>query len=407
MKLTHLFISKKAKPADKDFQLADGQGLSLVVRSGGEMVWLYEYRVEGKKVKLRLGHYPDLSLAEAREKHQATRKLVRQGICPKAQAEADKAAARARENRLTFAEAAERYRAEWLVRNWKDPSKPWGVIQRHLIPAFGAVPVEEIAVDGLRLALYDLRSRKGEAAALEAHGAMRRILDYGVEHGWLPHNVAAAIAPKRIGTRKKRVRYLRAQEIRRYLAELYQSSCYRGYKLGLNLLLMLGLRLNELAGAAWSEIDLERGEWVIPAARMKGKREHWVFLPPQALEMFLELRALAGGSAWVFPMRTDPARAMDGNNLGGVHRAICAACGLDDYHIHDHRHTASTHLHEMGYPADVIEAALAHAIRGLRGVYSHAEYREQRAKMLAAWADHLDGLMSEATVIRATFRKTA
>jgi hypothetical protein len=81
---------------------------------------------------------------------------------------------------MTFAEAAERYRAEWLERNWKDPAKPWGIIQRHLIPVFGSIPLEEIAVGALRLALYDLRARKGEAAALEAHGAMRRILAYAV-----------------------------------------------------------------------------------------------------------------------------------------------------------------------------------------------------------------------------------
>jgi integrase len=210
-----------------------------------------------------------------------------------------------------------------------------------------------------------------------------------------------------VGTRKKRTRYLKVQEIRRYLAELYQSSCYRCYKLGLNLLLLLGLRLNELTGAAWSEIDLDHGEWQIPAERMKSKREHWVPLPPQAVEMFRELQALAGRSAWVFPMRSDPKRPMNGNNLDGVHRVICAACSIEDYHIHDHRHTASTHLHKMGYPADVIEAALAHAIRGLRGVYSHAEYREQRTRMLSAWADHLDSLMSEESVIRATFRKLA
>jgi hypothetical protein len=92
VKLTHLFISKKAKPSGKDFQLADGQGLALIVRAGGEMVWMYEYRIEGKKTKFRLGHYPDLSLADAREKHQAARKLARQGVCPKAQTEAEKTA---------------------------------------------------------------------------------------------------------------------------------------------------------------------------------------------------------------------------------------------------------------------------------------------------------------------------
>lgn len=407
MKLTHLKISQKAKPAEKDFQLSDGHGLALIVRSGGERVWVYEYRIGDKKTKLRLGDFPGMSLAEAREKHQAARKLVRQGICPKAQAEAEKAAREAHDTRLTFAQAAERYRDEWLARAWKDPGKPWGVIQRNLIPQFGAVPLEELTVEAIRLALYDLRARRGEAAAMEAHGAMRRILAYAVEHGWMPHNPAAAIAPKRIGTRKKRDRYLKAQEIRRYLSELYRSSCFRGYKLGLHLLLMLGLRLNELAGAAWSEIDLEGGEWRIPAERMKSRREHWVPLAPQTVAMFRELKDLSFGSSWVFPMHTDLSRAMNGNNLGTVHRAICGACGIEDYHVHDHRHTASTHLHEMGYPPDVVEAALAHAIRGLRGVYSHAEYREQRRAMLAAWADHLDALMNETQVVQATFRKLA
>ncbi len=402
------------KPTGKEYQLADGGGLVLVVRAKGAMAWRYEYRVNGKKEKLPLGNYPFTGLAEARRLHLAAKEKVKHGISPieefkklEQAKQEERTKQEEHESRTRFGEAAERYRADWLERKWKDPAKAWGPIKLHLLPVFGARPLDDITASDVRNFLYGIRERNGEQAAIHAHGWLKRIFAHAVEHELGTSNPAALVNGRQIGSRTKRKRYLSTAETKHYLAQVYQSSTYRGYKLGLHLLLMLGLRLNEVAGANWCEIDLDAAEWRIPHGRMKSKRDHTVLLPQQAVELLKELHALGGGSAWLFPMRTNPAKPMHGNNLGGVHRSICTSGGIADYHLHDHRHTASTHLHEMGYPPDVINAALAHAVGGIRGVYNNAEYKEQRRAMLQAWADHLDALGSETTVIRAVFRRTA
>ena len=173
----------------------------------------------------------------------------------------------------------------------------------------------------------------------------------------------------------------------------------------MHLLLILALKKNELCGASWQEIDFDKQEMLIPAARMKTKKDHLVMLPSQAIEMLIELKRLAGGSQWVLPMATDNNRAMRGDNLNALHAAALSAGDIIDYNIHDHRHTVSTQLRDKGYSPEVIETTLSHAIPGMAGNYSHAQYKTQRFEMLQAWADFLDNVMTEQTVIQATFRK--
>jgi len=396
-----------AKATGKDYQLADGGGLSLIVRAEGRKAWRYEYRIDGKKEKLLLGSYPSMSLKEARAIHQEKKLLVDRGISPIVAEREELRGIVEKLERVTFGQAAERYKTEWIDSKWKDPEKAWGPIKLHLLPTLADKPLEEITVANIRDLLFEKRERNGEQAALYIRGAAKRIFAYAVFKEWCANNPALLVESQYIGSRGKRTRYLSTTEMKRYLTLIYQSSGYRGYKLGNHLLLMLGLRLHELAHGNWREIDLDNGEWRIPAERMKGAAEHTVLLPAQAVEMLQELRTLGSGSEWLFPMKSDPTRPMHGNLIGSLHRAVCMTGEINDYHVHDHRHTLSTHLHEMGWPPDVIEATLAHALGGMRGIYNNAEYRQQRKKMLQEWANHLDSLVSGASVIRANFRKSA
>jgi integrase len=306
---------------------------------------------------------------------------------------------------MTFGDAAEEYKTEWVDMKWKHPDRGWGPVKLHLLPKLANMPLEALDVDIVRKLIYDIRENKGVAIALLCHGWADRIFGYAVELKYCKHNPAALIKAARVGTRNKRTRWLETPEIKRYLTGLYQSNCYRGYKLALHLLVMLAMRKTELCGAAWSEIDFEKGEMLIPAARMKTKKDYLVMLPTQAIEMLRELQRLAGGSQWVMPMPTNRDRVMHGNNLDGTHAAALAAGDLIDYNIHDHRHTVSTHLREQGYSPEVIETALSHAIPGMAGIYSYAQYKTQRLEMLQSWANFLDTIMTERTVIQATFRK--
>lgn len=402
---------RKAKATGKEYQIADGNGLALVVRAKGTKAWRYDFRLKGKKGKYLYGNYPEISLEEARAIHAVARKLIEFGRSPselldhttsramalegrrlnEIEAAAVIAAAdQARAQRMTFGGAATRYKVEWVDRNWKNPDKGWLPVRLHLIPHLNALALDDIDSTMLRELLYALRSRSGAPTALHARGWALRIFDYAIEHGWCKVNPARQINAARIGARNQRERWLTTPEIRRYLISLHDLDCYRGYKLALHLLLMLGLRKNELCGANWREFDLISGEWLIPANRMKNKKEHRVFLPRQALDMLNVLQRLGNGSEWVLPMRSNPSRAMKGDNLDGPHEAALIAGEINDYLIHDHRHTMSTQLRDQGHLPEVVEAALSHTIPGIAGVYAHAQYNEQRLAMLQSWADFLD-----------------
>jgi len=417
---------KKLKTTGKEYQKADGGGLALIVRAKGEKFWRYEFRLDGKKEKYGYGNYPEITLNHARKIHAIARQLVALGKHPATLLDSPEAKqmiidghgikqievkieaikqAEATQALTTFRDAAARYKAEWVDKKWKDPDKGWLPVTRHLLPKLANKPLEAIDIPMLRELIYDIRERIGTPTALSCHAWADRIFGYAVEHDLCRGNPARSIKPSRVGNRNKRERWLTAPEIRRYLTCLYQANCYRGYKLGLHLLLMLALRKTELCGAAWSEIDFDKGEMLIPAGRMKTKKDHLVMLPRQAIEMLQELQRLSGGSPWVMPMPTNPTRAMHGNNLLGAHHAALTDGNIIDYNIHDHRHTASTHLRERGFSPEVVETALSHAIPGMAGVYSHAQYKAQRLEMLQSWADFLDSIMTERTVIQATFRK--
>lgn len=425
MPLTDVQI-RKTKASGDDYQIADGNALYLVIRKKGTKTWRYEFRLEGKKQKYHYGNYPEITLDNARKIHAVARQLVELGKHPSTLLDDAKAkqmiidghsikeielhvktaqAAEAVNALATFGDAADKYKSEWVDKNWKAPDKGWTPVRLHLLPRLEDTALESIDVATIRELIYDIRERTGTPTALSCLAWADRVFSYAVEHDLCKHNPAAQVKPTRVGNRNKRTRWLTTPEIRRYLVGLYQTNSYRPYKLALHLLLMLALRKQELTGAAWSEIDFEKGEMLIPAGRMKTKKDHLVMLPTQAIEMLQELQRLAGGSPWVMPMPTDPTRAMHSNNLSASHAAALEAGEITDYNIHDHRHTASTHLREQGYSPEVVETTLSHAIPGMAGVYSHAQYKTQRREMLQAWADFLDTVMNERVVIQATFRK--
>jgi integrase len=417
---------RKTKASGKEFQIADGNALFLVVRPKGTKTWRYEFRIDGKKYKYHYGNYPEITLDYARKFHAVARQLLELGQHPATILDSDQAKRMIIDghgikeieaqikieqknavNRalMSFGEAADKYKSEWVDKNWKSPDKGWTPVRLHLLPKLSDNPLEQIEVATIRELIYAIREHIGVQTALSCLAWAERIFSYAVEHDHCKHNPAALVKPARVGNRNKRTRWLTTPEIRRYIIGLYQANCYRPYKLALHLLLMLALRKQELTGAAWSEIDFEKGEMLIPAGRMKTKKDHLVMLPTQAVEMLQEMRRLSGDSPWVMPMPTDPTRAMHSNNLSGAHAAALADGDIIDYNIHDHRHTASTHLREQGHSPEVVETALSHAIPGMAGTYSHAQYKTQRLEMLQSWANFLDSVMNEQVVIQATFRK--
>ena len=150
-------------------------------------------------------------------------------------------------------------------------------------------------------------------------------------------------------------------------------------------------RPGEIRQAEWSEIDFDNREWRIPASKIKMKRVHIVPLSRQAIEVLRFLQPLTGKNKWLFPSSRNDGRPMSDNTV----RIALRSMGYtnDDMTAHGFRAMASTRLNEMGWTPDVIERQLAHVEgNSVRAAYNHAEYLDERRKMMQFWADYLDEL---------------
>ncbi len=158
------------------------------------------------------------------------------------------------------------------------------------------------------------------------------------------------------------------------------------------------VRPGELRKAEWSEIDLEAAQWRIPAGKMKMREEHIVSLPIQAVALLRELHPLTERGQYVFPGERSVSRPMSENAVNAALRRM--GFDKDTMTGHGFRAMASTRLNEMGWASDVIERQLAHAERNkVRAAYNRAQYLEERARMMQAWADYLDGLRAGGKIV--------
>jgi integrase len=396
---------RSAKPQAKAVKLFDGGGLYLEVNPAGGKWWRWKYRFGGKEKRLSLGVYPDVSLKAAREKRDAARQQLAAGIDPGQARRAEKLAQAGAES------------FEAIAREWHAKFSPGWVashgdrilkrLEKDLFPWVGKRPIAEIKAPELLAVLRRIESR----GALEtAHRAMQncgQVFRYAVAtgraerdptgdlRGALPapkeKHHASIIDPKRIGE------LLRAID------------AYEGFfatKCALRLAPLVFVRPGELRKAQWREFDLDKGEWRIPAERMKMREQHIVPLSRQATAILRELEPLTNRAIpskpdaprYVFPGAQSRERPMSENAILAALRRM--GYTKDEMTGHGFRSMASTLLHEQGWNHQVIERQLAHAERNaVSAAYNFAEHLPERRKMMQAWADYLDALKASAEVI--------
>jgi integrase len=377
---------------------ADSGGLVLDITPGGVKTWNYSYRLNGRREKVAIGRYPDVSLKEARAERDKLSTMKRAGKSPSMER---KLARVGMSSNPTVKEFAERYYTEQVEKNRKDPIPVRRYLDKEILPAFGTKQLKDVdALDVQRL-VYRKRDNGQVQAAIQLRNVIKRMFDYAVETHLVTMNPAAMVATRYIGKARKRSRVLTASEIRMYLRTIYQSNIRRQFKLALHILLLTMKRKSELLLARWEHIDFDKGEWLIPADNAKGAKPTIVYLSTQVADMFRELRELAGDSELVLPGRSSAAKPFAKNALNKALEGL--TFDMDPLTIHDLRRTGASLLTERGFDKDVIEKALSHEREGIRKVYVIAEYAEQRKAMLQWWADRVESIVSEAKVIVGTF----
>jgi integrase len=386
------------KPRKNRYLETDGRGLSLDILPSGKKSWLYRYRLNGRQEKVILGSYPDLSLRDAREKRDRLAQIVAKGKSP-AQ---EKTLARAgRSNAPTVAEFASRFYDEQVAKQLKKPRDILRYLNVEIGPHLRAKLLEDVTVLDCQHAIYRKRDKGHITTAIHLRGVLKRLFDYAIELQLVTMNPAQMVATRYIGKLRRRTRALGASEIRTFLRTVYGADIQRQFKLALHLILLTMVRKSELLLARWEHVNFETAEWFIPAANTKTGAEHIVPMSTQVAEMFRELEAIAGDSELVMPGRSSLRKPVCVNTLNKSLEGL--TFDMPAFTIHDMRRTASTILHGNGFKPDVVEVALGHRIGGIRGIYNVQDYAAERKKMLQWWADFVDALVSERTVLMGNF----
>lgn len=395
---------KALKPQDKPYTVADERGLYVEVFPTGGIVWRFRYRMAGKREKLTLGKYPALTLKNARIRRDEAAQAAAMDKSPARQKQLAKQAAA---DATTVAEFGERFFREIVAKDRQDITIPRRYFDKAIVPAIGGKPVRNVTTEDVRAIIWKKKDEGFDAAAGNIRGVLKRLFDFAMTAGLVSANPVLALPMRHVHKAKSRDRALSPDEIRAFLVAAFESNIRRQFKIGLHLILLTMVRKSELLLAHWVHVDLEHAEWHIPAEHSKTGKPHIVFLSRQSVALFKELQALAAGSALVLPGRSSLTKPFAHNAINNALKVALTGQDIPAFTIHDLRRTASTLLHENGWPSDVVEKALNHTIGGVRGVYNRAEYEPQRREMLQFWADYIEQLLTTGKVILGRFRQVA
>lgn len=378
-------------------KLADTGGLYLWVYEDGRKYWRFRYWQAGKEKSLSLGVYPAISLKAARTRRDAERSRLNDNLDPSAERRAAKVRVK-----LAAANSFEAVAREWYEKQkgtWKPShaSDVIGRLERNIFPALGRRPMSQIEAPELLAAVRPIEQRGAHDLAHRVLQVCGQVFRYAVATARAARDPSGDLRGALTPHVKKHQAAVRPEELPALLHAIdgYESIGDRQTRLGLELLALTFVRTQELIGAQWHEFDLDAGLWVLPAERMKMKREHLVPLSKQALETLQELRAIGGGSRFVFPGRNRDRPMSNNTMLFALYRLGYKGKMTG----HGFRAVASTMLNEKGIRADVIERQLAHSEKNdVRGAYNRAEYLPERKKMMQGWADHLDAIRTSKVV---------
>ncbi|TIR54841.1 MAG: site-specific integrase, partial [Mesorhizobium sp.] len=354
----------------------------------------YDYRVNGRRETVTLGRYGEggISLAEARDRCLAARKMVAAGKSPAQEKQREK---RRLSETGTFGDAGRRWFKEAKMAD-STRSMRKAVFDRDILPVWDKRLLTEITSDDLRALCAKVRDRGAPATAIHVRDIIKQVYGYAILHGEKIANPADEVGPASIATFEAKDRALSPVEIRIMLKELENVPTLPTIRLGLKMILLTMVRKSELLDATWDEVDFENAVWSIPKERMKRKKPHNVYLSRQSLDIMIALKTCAANSRYVLPSRYDADEPLSRATFNRITMAIVDRAKKQDlplapFTVHDLRRTGSTLLNEIGFNRDWIEKCLAHEdSRSSRGVYNKAEYEPQRRHMLQEWADMIE-----------------
>ena len=368
---------KGAKAKDKTYMLRDDRGLYLRVDTKGRKYWILRQWRNGKEHAASLGPYPTLSLKDARIKRDS---IKSEKFLPSS------------ETRI-FTEAV----SEWLAVRMADKTPRYVQtikfrLGKYVFPYIGDMEMPRIKpADILAVCRRVERMNKPETAT-RLRIIIGQIFRFAMAASWCDSDPTVALRGALQTYRSKHYSTIVEPEKIAALMRAIINYPYAAMRCALLFSIYTFARPGEIRHAEWAEIKGDT--WDIPAEKMKMKRRHIVPLSKQVQKVLKELRPLTGKSIYLFPNPRNDGRCMSENGV----RVALRSLGFEKEEItpHGFRAMFSTIANEQGWNRDVIERQLAHVEQNqVRGAYNHAEYLDERRRMMQWWSDYLDGLAAE------------
>lgn len=388
------------EPCVKEYRELDGAGLYFRVKPDGQKSWQFRYKKpDGKWSWLGLGGYPEVGGALARQKAGELRSDAAEGKNPIISKQARK--------KLELAAIGgtfELLAREWYssrLANWDaDTAKRIiGALERHVFPVFG----QRTYIDITPLEWMEFFRGMEQLGILEQMSRVRAYCrdayDLARVTGRATHNPVEGLQKYLKSNTAANYAHVLPEELPDLVRAIAAYPHAHDVRLGLRLLSLFAVRPSELREARWSEFDLTKKLWTIPVHRKGRKKgqEHLVPLSAQAIDALEELRKYTGAYPLLFPGRSDHTKPRSDT----VFLMALRRMGYEGRQTgHGFRHIASTVLNEKGFDENHIEAQLSHKKQGVAGVYNKAKYLKQRTAMMQWYADHLDEISADQSVVR-------
>ena len=407
MALTDLSLKRLSKKGNL-FEVQDTGGLFIRVSPTGRKSWVFRYSFDGRQLRMTLGKWPGIGLADARQKAGEAMKQVQQGIDPGQLAKEKKAKLKAAPTVKQLLD--EFYHVELSKTPSGDERKR--LLKKDLIPAWGKRRVKDITRRDAVLLIDKVRKR-APIGASRLQSAMVRMWNFAAERGVIEFSPLVGMRrPKE----KPRTRVLTNDEIKHLWAGLdlenVDIDIFRPTKLAIKMILLTGQRPGEVSDMRWSEIEGE--VWTIPPERAKNRQENRVPLGRMALDILEQAKIFSSDDCdFVFQSSYKPGHALSRAALGKAIKRHWPEMELDErFTPHDLRRTVRTRLAEIGISDVIAERVLGHKLQGLLAVYNQHHYDSEKRQALARWEARLSEIIGENTgqagkVIQFSARKGA
>lgn len=370
--------------------MGDGLGLFLIVRPTGSKAWQFRYQFMGREKILSLGQYPAVSLAKARQLRDDAKACLAEGTDPSVKKRLDRIEAEYKHN-TTFKAVADEYYQSLVDRGLAKATlrkKRWHIDD--LSKPLHDRPIDQVTAAELLSLLKRIEKSGRRETAKKLRGTISAVFRLAVvtlraESDPTFALKGALLPPKVVG----RAAITDEKQFGALLRSLDEFTGWPAIVAAMKFQILTMTRPGEVRGAQKSEIDRDKHIWIIPADRMKMRREHKIPLSKQAMAIVEANWPLIDGVELLFPSLVSNRKWLSENAFNSALRRM--GYGKEEVTAHGFRVTASTILNSRGYDPDVIEAALAHQdTNAIRRTYNRSTYWKQRVELMQEWADLVD-----------------